>query len=256
MTDSRVSLTVIVITFNERAMIRRCLESVSWADEIVVVDSGSTDGTAAICREYTAHVIETDWPGFGPQKNRALGHATGEWVLSLDADEFLTEEAQAEIRDTVRSRPSVDAFRIPRLSSYCGRYMRHGGWYPDYVVRLFRQGRARFSDDLVHERLLVSGTIGTLQTPLRHETYRDLEEVLHKIDAYSSAGAAMAVAAGKWGGLAPALRHGAWAFIRTYLLRLGLLDGAEGLMLAISNAETAYYKYLKMAQLNKGPGRS
>ncbi len=237
-------------------MIGRCLASVSWADEIVVVDSGSTDRTTAICHEYGARVVVTDWPGFGPQKNRALDQATGQWVLSLDADEYLSPEAQGEIRAVLASEPQADAFRMPRSSSYCGRFMRHGGWYPDYVTRLFRRGRARFSDDIVHERLLVSGPVETLHTPLRHETYRDLEEVLHKIDSYSSAGAAMAIRAGERAGMGKALAHGFWSFVRTYFLRRGLLDGAEGLMLAVSNAETTYYKYVKLRELTRARDRS
>ncbi len=237
-------------------MIERCLASVAWADEIIVLDSGSTDRTVALCRQAGARVVETVWPGFGPQKNRALDQATGMWVLSLDADEYLTPEAQAEIQAVLSSEPPTDAFRMPRLSSYCGRFMRHGGWYPDYVTRLFRRGRARFSDDLVHERLLVSGPIATLREPLRHETYRDLEEVLRKIDHYSSAGATMGARGGQRGGVGPALAHGLWAFVRTYLVRRGFLDGAEGLMLAISNAETTYYKYLKLWLLRKQQGQA
>jgi glycosyltransferase involved in cell wall biosynthesis len=246
-----VSLSVIVITRNEEDMIGRCLASVAWADEIIVLDSGSTDRTVALCRQSGARVVETDWPGFGPQKNRALDHATGTWVLSLDADEYLTQEAQAEIQAVLAPGPKTDAFRMPRLSSYCGRFMHHGGWYPDYVTRLFRRGHARFSDDLVHERLLVSGPIETLREPLRHETYRDLEEVLRKVDDYSSAGAAMAAQSGQRGGVTLALAHGLWSFVRTYFIRKGLLDGAEGLMLAISNAETTYYKYMKLRLLGK-----
>ncbi len=246
-----MSVTAIIITLNEEAMIGRCLASVAWCDEVIVLDSGSTDRTVAVCREHGAQVFTGDWPGFGPQKNRALDHATGTWVFSLDADEYLTEEGQAEIRAVLASGPSVDAFRMPRLSSYCGRFMGHGGWYPDYVTRLFRRGQGRFSDDLVHERLVVSGPVGTLRAPLRHETYRDLEEVLSKIDSYSSAGATMAAQAGKRGGVGAALTHGLWAFLRTYFVRGGLLDGAGGLMLAISNAETAYYKYLKLRERTK-----
>ncbi len=232
-------------------MIGRCLASVAWADEIIVLDSGSTDRTVTICREQGARVIVTDWPGFGPQKNRALDQAKGQWVLSLDADEYLSREAQAEIQAALAAGPEVDAFRMPRRSSYCGRFMRHGGWYPDYVTRLFRRGPVRFSDDMVHERLLVSGSVGTLCIPLHHETYRDLEEVLRKVDSYSSAGAAMAVRAGERAGMGKALAHGLWSFVRTYFLRRGLLDGPEGLMLAISNAETTYYKYLKLRELSK-----
>ena len=246
-----MSLSIVVITHNEEDMIERCLASVAWADEVIVLDSGSTDHTVALCRQSGARVMETDWPGFGPQKNRALNYATGTWVLSLDADEYLTQEAQTEIQAVLASEPEADAFRMPRLSRYCGRFMYHGGWYPDYVTRLFRRGRARFSDDLVHERLLVSGPVATLREPLCHETYRDLEEVLRKVDSYSSAGAAMAARGGQRGGVAQALAHGLWSFVRTYFVRRGLLDGTEGLMLAISNAETTYYKYMKLWLLQK-----
>ncbi|MHB8252760.1 MAG: glycosyltransferase family 2 protein [Acidiferrobacter sp.] len=249
-------LSVIVITKNEATMIRRCLASVAWADEIIVVDSGSTDHTVAICQEFTPHVIRTDWPGFGPQKNRALSYATGTWVLSLDADEYLTSQAQAEIQQVLSKDAGVNAYRMPRLSSYCGRFMGHGGWYPDYIVRLFRRGHARFSEDLVHERLVVDGAIGTLHAPLHHETYRDLEEVLYKIDSYSTAGAAMAAERGRRGSLMGAVAHGLWSFVRTYFVQLGVLDGAEGLMLAISNAEVTYYKYLKLRLLNKAQDNS
>lgn len=247
-----MTLSVIIITRNEAGMIRRCLSSVSWAHEIIVVDSGSTDDTVAICQEFTPHVITAAWPGFGPQKNRALALATHPWVLSLDADEYLTAEAQTEIRQLLSDGPRVDAYRIPRLSSYCGRFMRHGGWYPDYVTRLFRRDRCLFSNDLVHERLLVKGPVGTIRAPLYHETYRDLEEVLHKIDTYSSAGALMAQGKGQRGSLLSALVHSLWSFVRTYFVRLGLLDGPEGLMLAISNAEVTYYKYLKLRLLARG----
>lgn len=236
-------------------MIRRCLASVSWADEIIVVDSGSTDGTVAVCREFTPHVISAEWPGFGPQKNRALDRATGTWVLALDADEYLPTQAQAEIQRVLAGEDTANAYRIPRLSSYCGRFMGHGGWYPDYVIRLFRRGCARFSDDIVHERLVVQGEVGTLSSPLHHETYRDLEEVLHKIDSYSTAGAIMAAKKGRRGSLPQALLHGIWAFVRTYFVQLGLLDGAEGLMLAISNAEVTYYKYAKLRLLTKARDR-
>ena len=246
-----MSLSVIVITHNEEDMIERCLASVAWADEVIVLDSGSTDRTVALCQQAGARVMVVDWPGFGPQKNRALDHATGTWVLSLDADEYLTQEAQAEIQAVLASEPRADAFQMPRLSSYCGRFMRHGGWYPDYTTRLFRRGGARFSDDLVHERLLVSVPIETLREPFRHETYRDLEEVLRKVDHYSSAGAAMAARNGRRGGVAQALAHGLWSFVRTYFIKGGWLDGAEGLMLALSNAETSYYKYVKLWLLLK-----
>lgn len=245
-----MSLSVIIIACNEAHAIRACLESVAWADEIIVVDSGSTDDTVAICREFTPHVYSHDWPGFGTQKNRALNYATSDWVLSLDADERITPELRKELQDAMAAPGSSAAFRMPRLSSYCGRFMHHSGWWPDYVTRLFRRGSACFSDDLVHERLLVTGATGTLKSPLLHDTYRDLEEVLNKVNSYSTAGARMQYQKGRKAGLSTAIAHGLWAFVRTYFLRRGFLDGREGFMLAVSNAEVTYYRYLKLMLLN------
>lgn len=251
-----MSLSVIVIAKNEAAVIGRCLESVAWADEIVVVDSDSGDGTADLARSRGAKVHTfPDWPGFGPQKNRALALATGDWVLSLDADEWVTPE----LRDAIRQAAAVPggnvAFRMPRRSSYCGRVIRHSGWWPDHVVRLFRRGRARFSDDLVHERLVVDGGVGALAPPLMHEAIRDLEEALAKMNSYSTSSARMLHERGRRASLATAVGHGLWTFIRTYCLRAGFLDGREGFMLAVSNAEGAYYRYLKLVLLQKSNRR-
>jgi glycosyltransferase involved in cell wall biosynthesis len=247
-----MSLSVIVITRNAGATLRRCLESVQWADEIVVLDSGSSDDTIAIAREFTGKVEVTgEWPGFGPQKNRALDRATGDWVLSLDADEWVTPGLRAEIERTIAGPGAASAYRLPRLSSYCGRPMRHSGWWPDYVVRLFRRGQARFSDDLVHERVVAPGAPATLAAPLMHEAVRSTEQVLEKINAYSSAGAENMWRAGKRGSLGAALFHGSWAFFRTYFLRLGFLDGREGFMLAVTNAESSYYRYVKLMLLSR-----
>jgi glycosyltransferase involved in cell wall biosynthesis len=245
-------LSVVLITKNEIANIRECLASVRFADEIVVVDSGSTDGTVDACRQAGVSVFETDWPGFGPQKNRALERARGEWVLSIDADERVMPELRAEIERAIADPASPDVFEIPRLSSYCGREMRHGGWWPDHVARLFRRGRARFSDDVVHERLVFEGQAGRLHAPLRHLSFRNLEQVLDKVNLYSSAGAQMLRARGRQGGLATAVVRGLWAFFRTYVLKAGFLDGREGFLLAVSNAEGVYYKYLKLMYLRDG----
>lgn len=245
-------LSAIIITKNEAANIRSCLESVSWADEIIVVDSGSIDDTVNICKALGAQVYATnDWPGFGMQKNRALSYATGEWVLSLDADERVTPQLRTEIESTLNDPGVHAAFRIPRLSSFCGKYMRHSGWYPDYVTRLFRRGTARFSDDLVHESLIVNGSAGKLRQPLMHETFHDLDELLTKINHYSTAGALMLSEKNKKATLKKAVGRAVWAFIRTYILRAGFLDGREGFMLAVSTAESTYYRYAKLMLLNK-----
>ncbi len=247
-----MALSVIIITKNEAADIRSCLESVSWADEIIVVDSASTDDTVAICKERRAQVhVVHDWPGFGPQKNRALACASREWVLSLDADERVTPELQKEIEAVTRAEGGPAAYDIPRLSSYCGRFMRHSGWYPDYVTRLFRRGKARFSDDLVHERLIVDGGTGKLENRILHYAFRDFEEVLRKVDQYSTAGAQRLHAKGRRASISGAVLRGIWSFVRTYVLKLGFLDGREGFMLAVSNAEGTYYRYVKLLQLNR-----
>lgn len=247
MGKSMASLSVIIITRNEALNIRACLESVAWADEIIVVDSGSTDGTVAICREFTPHVhVHNDWPGFGAQKNRALGYASRDWVLSLDADERVTPELHREIEKVMGDVNAAIAYRIPRLSNYCGRFMHHSGWYPDRIVRLFKRNAAHFSDDLVHERLLVEGQIGQLDGELLHYAFADAEEVLQKINHYSSAGAAMLQRRGRRTTLPGTVLRGLWSFIRTYILRAGFLDGREGFMLAVSNAEGTYYRYLKL----------
>jgi glycosyltransferase involved in cell wall biosynthesis len=240
-------LSVILITRNEAANIAACLESVAWADEIVVVDSGSTDQTPGICRRYTRNVTVTDWPGFGPQKNRALDLATGDWVLSIDADERVTPELRVEI-EAVLAAPDAEAYELPRLSSYLGQPMRHGGWWPDYVTRLFRRGSARFSEARVHETLQVRGRVGRLKQHLIHHPFRSLDQVIGKMDSYSSAAAAGMAERGRSAGLGSAVLHGLFAFLRTYLLRGGILDGRLGFVLAVSNAEGAYYKYLKLAE--------
>ena len=247
-----MKLSVIIITRNEAANIRDCLESVAWADEIIVVDSGSSDATAEICGEFGAQVHNHDWPGFGKQKNRALGYATNEWVFSIDADERVTPGLRAAIESVLRNEgDACVGYRVSRLSSYCGRFMRHSGWHPDYIVRLFRREAAHFSDDLVHERLLIEGETGQLDGELLHYAFDNLEEVLHKVDHYSSAGAAMLHQRGRPASLPGAVLRGLWSFLRTYVLRGGFLDGREGFMLAVSNAEGTYYRYLKLMLLNE-----
>lgn len=252
----RMRLSVIVITRNEQANIADCLKGLDFADEVIVLDNVSTDDTADIARSLGAEVhVAPDWPGFGPQKNRALALAKGEWVLSLDADERMTPELREEIVRAITSQSGPVAYRFPRRSSYCGQFMLHSGWNPDWVLRLFRRGEARFSDDLVHEKILVKGQISDLQSPLLHLSFPDLESVLDKVNRYSSAGAQAMAAHGGGASLWGAIGHGFWAFIRTYVLRRGFLDGQLGLALAISNAEGTYYRYAKRwLMLRSDPG--
>lgn len=239
-------LSVIVITKNEILNLGACLRSVRFADEVVVVDSGSTDGTQELARAFGARVIETgDWPGYGPQKNRALQAATGDWVFSIDADEQVTPALAAQIREAMAGG-GPDAYSVNRRSNFCGQYMAHSGWYPDRVLRLFRRGTARFSGDIVHERVIADGPAGRLPGELLHNSMPHLESVLAKLDRYSSAGAQAMFARGTTSSFGGALLRGGWAFFRTYVLKLGFLDGRLGLALAISNAEGTYYRYLKL----------
>ena len=246
------SLSIIILARNEARNIVDCIRSAGFADEVVVLDSGSTDGTPALAATAGAKVSSTaDWPGFGPQKNRALALATGDWVFSLDADERITPELRASIQQAIASPGPHAAFRLDRRSSYCGRVMRHSGWSPDWIVRLFRRDAARFSDDLVHERVLVQGSIGRLQGDLLHRSFADFESVLDKVNRYSTAGARALADRGKRASPAKAVGHGLWAFLRTYVLQRGFLDGAMGLALAVSNAEGTYYRYLKLWLLQR-----
>jgi len=240
------SLSVIVITKNEAHNIEACLRSVHFADQIVVLDSGSTDETVHLARKLGAEVsVNSDWQGFGIQKNRALVLARSEWVLSIDADEHLSVELQAEIQEVLEN-PVADAYCFPRLSRYCGQYIHHSGWYPDPVTRLFQRGAARFSDEIIHEKLVVKGQVSPLRCHLLHESFQNFEMVLDKVDRYSSAGALSLLNKGKSSSFPKALGHGLWAFVRTYFLQRGFLDGWMGLALAISNAEGTYYRYLKL----------
>ena len=221
------------------------------ATQIVVVDTQSTDRTLVIAQRYGALISSPpDWPGFGPQKNRALDLASEDWVLSLDADERLTPELRAEIKG-VLDKPQTDCYAIPRLSWYCGRFMRHSGWTPDYVDRLFKRGSARFSSDLVHERLIPKGPVLKLKNRMLHYSFMNLAQVQEKMERYSTASAQQAFARGKTASPLKAIVHGAWSFFRTYILRAGFLDGPQGFSLALANAKGSYLRYIKLWRLIK-----
>jgi glycosyltransferase involved in cell wall biosynthesis len=237
-------LSAIVITRNEAANIGECLDSLAFCDERIVVDCGSTDGTAKVAREKGALVEFHEWRGFGAQKNHALSLATGTWVLSIDADERVTSELAAAIREAV-AMGDADAWEFPRLSSFCRRQMRHSGWYPDYVLRLFRRGKARFDDVIVHERVICAGIVKRLQPPLIHHPVARLEDALSRMDRYSTASAEAIVTRGRRVSFMTGIGHGLYSFLRTYFLRAGFLDGAEGFLLAVANAEGSYYRYMK-----------
>jgi glycosyltransferase involved in cell wall biosynthesis len=246
------TLSVILITRNEEANLDDCLASLDkLANQIVVVDTQSTDRTLDIAKKYGALISSPpDWPGFGPQKNRALDLANSDWVLSLDADERLTPDLRAEIQ-SVLMNPQAECYAIPRLSWYCGRFMRHSGWTPDYVDRLFKRGTAHFSEDLVHERLIPNGSVLKLKNQMLHYSFMNQEQVRAKMERYSTDSAQQAFAKGKTANPIKALLHGTWSFIRTYILRAGFLDGPQGFSLACSNAQGTYYRYIKLWRLHQ-----
>jgi glycosyltransferase involved in cell wall biosynthesis len=238
-------LSSIVITRDEAANIGACLDSLAFCEERIVVDSGSTDATVEIARQKGARVEFHPWRGYGPQKNYALGLATGEWVLSIDADEQVPPALAAAIK-RVLSDPGADGWEFPRLSSFCGRQMRHSGWYPNYVLRLFRRGKASFEDAIVHESVICTGLVKRLSEPLIHHPVHRLEDALSRMDRYSTASAQALAASGRRVSFMTGIGHGLFSFLRTYVLRAGFLDGAEGFLLAVANAEGSYYRYMKL----------
>ncbi len=239
-------LSVILITKNEQAHIRACLESVAFADEIIVVDSGSTDDTVEIARSMGAKVSVTqDWPGFGPQKNRALDQASGDWVLSIDADERLTPELAQLIQQEIQ-QPRGTAFRMARLSEFAGRWMRHSGWWPDLVLRLFKRGTARFNDAKVHESVQTDQPVLILDGHFLHYPYASLEVFIDKINRYSTDAARQMQAKGKTTSLPGIAAHASWTFVRHYVVRRGFLDGPQGFILACMAASGSLFRYSKL----------
>lgn len=246
-------LSVTVITKDEAHRIERCLRSVAFADELIVVDSGSADDTAALARACGASVTVTDWPGFGPQKNRALALARGRWVLSIDADEEVDAELRAAIVAVIRGASDHGQPRgywVQRSSRFCGTAVRHGDWRRDRVLRLFLRDHARFSDDLVHERVLCPAPHGELAGLLLHDSVDSMPDAIEKAERYARLGARRLRERGR-GGLASALVHGGWAFVRGYLLRVGFLDGRAGLAIAALNAWSTYRRY-RLAGMPEG----
>jgi glycosyltransferase involved in cell wall biosynthesis len=244
------TLTVVIVAKNEARNIVECIASAAFADEVVVLDSGSSDRTAALAAAAGARVVQTDWPGYGPQVARGFSLATSTWVLSLDADERITPALRTELLAAIRM-PGFDGYRIPRLSEFCGRFIQH----PDHTLRLGRRGLAGFTDHFLHAHMTVDGRIGELQHDLIHFSYPDIHDVLEKLDRYSTGNARDMLAAGKSAGVGKAVMHGFFAFVRTYLLQRGFLDGQHGLMLAVYNAEYTYYKYIKLMFLKSPPRR-
>jgi glycosyltransferase involved in cell wall biosynthesis len=248
----RERLSVAIITQDTAKDIESCLASVAWAHEIVVSDSGSRDGTPEICGAHGARVFSDDWLGFGPQKNRCVDRAAGPWILSLDSDERVTSDLRAEIEKLLADGTDRDAFALPRRNYFLDRRVRHGGWSPDYCLRLFRKGRARFSDRLVHEVLEVpSGRIGRLRGALEHFTYSSISDYLERMDRYSVLGAEQLRIEGRRARFADLLLRPPLTFARMLLLRQGWRDGTLGVVLAGLYACSTLVKYARLWELRR-----
>lgn len=239
-------LSVVVITLNEEERLRACLESVAWADELVVVDAESRDKTVQIAREFTDHVVVRPWPGFAAQKNFGLARARGHWVLSLDADEEVPPELRAEIEALLAGAPAHDGYRIARRNLFWGRWMRHGGLYPDWQLRLWRRGRGRFEERAVHESARVEGAVGRLRAPLLHRSYRDVADFLARSDRYAALAAEEWVRRGRPLRMADFLLRPLGRFLSMYLLQRGFLDGREGFLVAVLYA---YYVFVRSVKV-------
>jgi glycosyltransferase involved in cell wall biosynthesis len=254
-TRGRATLAVCVITRDEQDRIGDCLDAVSFADEVLVVDSGSTDRTVEIARARGARVVVRDWPGYAAQKNFAQEQVAADWVLSVDADERVSPELAAELRDWVAAAPEgVAGASVPRRTWYLGRWIRHGGWYPDRKLRLVRRGRGRWEGDHVHERLVAAGPTRELRGDLLHYTYRDIADHLRTMDRFTSEAARGLLAQGGRGALAGMLLGPPAKFVKMYLLRAGFLDGLPGLIVAVLGSHYVFLKYAKLWELRRSAG--
>ncbi|MCK4359884.1 MAG: glycosyltransferase family 2 protein [Candidatus Cloacimonetes bacterium] len=239
-------LSVTVITKNEEKNIKRCLDSVSWADEIVVVDSGSTDKTLEICKKYNCKIIETDWLGFGKIKKFAVDSASYDWIFSIDADEEVTPELEKEIKRLLSKDNPKNGYKIKRISFYLKKWIRYSGWNRDYPLRLFNRKAGNFNENLVHESVRIRGEIGKIDKILKHYTYPNLTSYILKMEHYANLGAEEAVKKGKKSSVFNAIFHGLAKFLKMYFVDRGFLDGRVGLALSINSAFSVYLKYLKI----------
>jgi glycosyltransferase involved in cell wall biosynthesis len=243
-----VKLSVTVITRNEAENIVRALESAAWADEIIVVDSESTDETAALAKRFTDRVIVRPWPGYIEQKNFAASLASHDWIFSLDADERVTPALAQEIRKTIGGAPSAAAYRMPRVTNHLGKWIRTTDWYPDYQLRLYDRRRAQWTGQLVHEGIAVDGRVGLLKSELEHFPFRNSAEHLDTINRYTTYAAQQMYENGRRAGLWQMVVHPPFAFLRNYIAKGGIRDGAAGFQISSMNA---YYVFLKFAKLRE-----
>jgi len=255
MAEQKSNLSVIVITHNEEENIIECLQSVSWANEIIVVDSQSTDNTVERAKQFTPKVFVTEWKGYGGAKNYALSKATSKWILWLDADERVTPELANEIKSIVENKhEEFTAYEVPRRAYFLGKWIKHCGWYPGYVVRLFKRDEAEFNNSRVHEKLKVGGKIGTLKNDLLHFTDQTLFHYVDKFNRYTTLAAEDLFDKGKKISLYDLTIRPLYLFIKMFILRLGFLDGMHGFVLSILSANYVFVKYAKLREINNLKG--
>jgi glycosyltransferase involved in cell wall biosynthesis len=244
---NRVPISAVVIAYNDEPNMEACLESVTWADEIIVVDSFSTDRTAAISERFTDKVFQHAFHGFGRLRNEAITHASHEWIFSLDTDERATPQLRDEIRRTLDEGPSAEAYFVPRKNYFLGRWIKHCGWYPDYrQPQLFRKSRLRYRDELVHESFDLEGRPGYLASPALQYPFRDIDHYLAKQDRYSDLMARRMAEQGRRFSAHQLVSHPCFTFLKMYIGRGGCLDGVPGLILS---GLYAYYTFIKYARL-------
>jgi len=244
-----MKISATIITRDEERHIAAALESLAWADEIVVVDSGSTDRTVEIAKRITDRVVVADWPGYAAQKNRAAAEASHDWIFSLDADERVTPELAASIARIRDAGPTADGYRVARRAWYVDRWVRHSGWYPDWQVRLYDRTKARFEGDFVHESVRLASPAGTLDGDLLHYTVEGLSDHHRRIDRYTTLAAKALAAKGARPSLARAACQPVAAFLKSYVVKQGFRDGAAGLAIA---GFAAYYVFLRQMKLWEG----
>ena len=249
-----MTLTVTIITRNESAHIAAALESVAWANEIIVVDSDSTDDTVAIAKRYTTHVVVRPWPGYVEQKNYAASLATGDWILSLDADERVTPGLASEIKALLGGNPPQQAYRIPRVAWHLGRWIRTTDWYPDFQLRLYDRRRARWTGQYVHEAVSVDGQVGSLTGELQHYPFRNISDHLATIDRYTTLAAKQMYESGRRASVTDLVFQGPLAFLRNYIAKSGASDGAVGLVISVMNAYYVFLKFAKLWEIRAVPG--
>jgi len=245
------SISAILITLNEEENIEKCLQSIAWVNEIIIVDSGSTDRTKEISKQYTNNFFYSKWDGFGRQKQKALDKSSSDWVLSIDADEVITEELRDEIIKIISSENSSTGYKIPRRSFYMGKFIKHCGWYPDYVTRLALRNDCFFSKDIVHERLILgNGNIGYCKFFIEHFPYKNINHHIEKINKYSELSAIKMFENNQEVSWLKILITPFFGFFRAFFLRLGFLDGLQGLIISLSTGFIGFLKYLKLKEMN------